>query len=201
MIKVAVTGSIASGKSLAEKVFQQEGAAALDTDQVVHELLTEDNTVIKKVYELFMPMGVDVRDKSGSIDRKKVGDIVFSDKQKLKKLEKIIHPEVKKITKKFFLSNQDKDLAVVSAPLLFEAGMENMFDYIVAITANEELRQERLMKTRNLTEDQALNRIKSQEFGWKKLEKADFIIENNGSVEEFRMKVKNVINKIKSRVL
>lgn len=197
MIKIAITGGIASGKSLVEKFLKQEGAAALDTDEVVHKLLENNQNIIKKVYELFAQTGIDVRNESGSIDRKKAGQIAFSDQQKLKELEKIIHPEVKKITRDFFANNKDKELAVVSAPLLYEANMDNMFDFVITVTADEKIRLGRLMNTRNLSEDQAQNRINSQDFGREKLEKADFVIKNNGSVDDLENTVKKILNKIR----
>lgn len=196
MIKIAITGSIASGKSLVESFLKQEGAVTLDTDKIVHELLKNDRNIINRVYELFSAEGLDVRGESGSIDRKKVGQIVFSDEKKRKNLEKIIHPEVKKIVEDFFRENQDKELAAVSVPLLFEAGMESMFDYVIAVTADENLRLERLVETRGLTREQALNRIKAQDFNEKKLKKADFVIENNNSPKNLRETVKNIIKNL-----
>jgi len=196
MIKIAITGSIASGKSLIEKFLKQEGAVTLDTDRVVHELLENDKSVIKKVYELFNSLNIDVRLESGLIDRKKIGEVVFSDKQKLKELESILHPKVKKIVKEFLYQNQDKELLVISIPLLYEANMENIFDFVIAVIANKELRLKRLMKTRNLTEEEALKRIKAQDFGQEKLKKADFIIKNNGSIEDMQIEVKKILKKI-----
>ncbi len=196
MIKIAITGSIASGKSLVEKFLKQEGAVTLDTDRVVHELLENDESVIKKVYELFNSFNIDIRQESGSIDRKRVGEFVFADKQKLKKLESILHPEVKRLVREFLNQNQDKELAVISVPLLYETNMENMFDFVIAVISNEELRLKRLMKTRNLTEEEALKRIKAQDFGQEKLKKADFIIKNNGSIEDMQIEVKKILKKI-----
>ena len=193
MIKITITGSIASGKSLVEEIFREKGANTLDTDKVTHELLEKNKEVISKVCELCKP--VEVLNKTGSIDRKKVGEVVFSNKEKLKQLEAIIHPEVKKVVEEFFKSNQD--MAVVSVPLLYEAGMESMFDYVILVTADENIRLQRLVKTRNLTEETALIRIKSQNFGQEKLKKANFVIENNASIERLRSEIENIIEKIK----
>ncbi len=198
MIKVAITGSIASGKSQAESSLQKQGIVTLDTDKIVHDLLENDEKIINRVYGLFARAGVDVRKESGSIDRQKVAGIVFSDKQKLKALEKIIHPKVRKITEEFFNNNRDKKLIAVSVPMLYESNMDILFDFVILITADENTRIERLAKSRNLTEEQAKNRINSQDFGPEKIAKADFTIENNGSVEELEMKVKKVLEKIKN---
>ncbi len=178
MIKIAITGPIASGKSLVEEILRNKGAITLDTDRVAHEIL-ENNT---RVMEIF-----------GTTDRKKLGEIVFSDKQKLKQLENIIHPGVKRAVQEFFEHNQDKKLVAVSVPLLYEAGMENMFDFIITVTANEDIRLQRLINTRHLTKDEAIKRVKARDL---KL-KGDFIIENNLNIENLQKKVHNILGQIK----
>lgn len=184
MIKIAITGTIASGKSLVEELFQQEEAVALDTDKVTHALLANNPQVIAQVKEIF-----------GTTDRKTLGGIVFSDKQKLKQLEAIIHPEVKRVVTEFFEQNKEQKLVVVSVPLLYEAGMETMFDFVVMVTADEKIRLERLIKTRNLTEEEALKRINARDLPLK----GDFIIENNETVANLELKVKNIFRQIREQ--
>lgn len=181
MIKLAITGQIAAGKSLVEEFFLQEGAIVLDTDKVTHDLLANNTSVITKVQELF-----------GTTDRRQLGEIVFSDKQKLKQLENIIHPEIKRVVEAFFEENKDQKLVVVSVPLLYEAKMETMFDFVVMVTADEDIRQQRLMTTRNLSREQALIRIKARI----PLIKGDFIIENNETIANLHQKVKNIFRQI-----
>lgn len=180
MIKIAITGQIAAGKSLVEKFLAQEGAVTLDTDRVAHEVL-ENNP---KVLELF-----------GTTDRKAIGKIVFSDKQKLKLLENIIHPEVKRITAEFFEKNADKKVAAVSVPLLYESGMETMFDYVIMVTADENIRLQRLLTTRNLSREEAVKRMKARDLPVQ----GDFIIENNETIDILREKVQNVLRQIRER--
>jgi dephospho-CoA kinase len=199
MKKIAITGGIATGKSLVEKLFSEIGAATLDTDEVVHNLLDSNKDVISRIQELFSDYGIEITDETGRIDRKKVGKIVFSDKQKLIELENIIHPEVKRVVETFFVDNEDKEVVVVSVPLLFETGMEKMFDYVIAVTANDEIRQERLVRDRNMTREDALKRMSAQTFGQDKLEKADFIIENNNSAGDIRTKVEEIFRNIRAR--
>ncbi|OGI01691.1 MAG: dephospho-CoA kinase [Candidatus Melainabacteria bacterium GWF2_37_15] len=180
MIKIAITGPIASGKSLVEEFLRQEGAVTLDTDRVAHKIL-ENNP---KVLALF-----------ATTDRKQLGEIVFSDTQKLKKLESIIHPEVKRIVQEFFEENKDKKLVAVSVPLLYEANMETMFDYVIMVTANEDIRLQRLMETRNLSKEEALKRIRARDVQ----PQGDFIIENNDTIDNLQKKVKNILMQIREK--
>lgn len=182
MIKIAITGTIASGKSRVEEFLRQEGAVTLDTDRVAHKIL-ENNP---KVIELF-----------GTTDRKKLGEIVFSDKKKLKQLENIIHPEVKKNVEKFFQENKDKELIAVSVPLLYEAGMENMFDFIITVTADENIRLQRLINTRKLSESEAMKRIKARDLPIQ----GDFIIKNNDTIDNLQKKVKNILKQIREKTV
>lgn len=173
--------------------------ATLDTDKVVHGVLENNKEVIASVQKLFEGYEGGIVSDDGGLYRKKIGKIVFSDIEKLKALENIIHPEVKRIVEAFFVENSDKELVAVSVPLLFESGMEKMFDYVVAVTASDELRLQRLIKDRGMTKEDALKRMSAQNFGKEKLEKADFVIENNGTAEELRSAVDKVFEKIKAR--
>jgi len=104
MIKLAITGNIASGKSLIESMLDKKGILTIDTDKIVHGLLDKDEELINKIKKLFSE---DITDDYGKIDRKKLGKKVFYDKNKLRNLEKIIHPQVKKILEKFFYNNKN----------------------------------------------------------------------------------------------
>ena len=193
MIKLAITGNIASGKSLIESLLQEEGIITLDTDEVVHKLLEEDENIIEKVNNLFEE---DVKDSKGCIDRKKVGNIVFKDKNKLKQLEKIIHPEVKKLTEKFFQNNSDEKILAVSVPQLYEAGWEVFFDYVILVTAYDKLRIERLKKRNNLSDVEAQKRIAVQTPQEEKAKKADFVIDNSKDISETKKQLTSVLEKL-----
>ncbi len=196
MIKIAVTGNIASGKSLIEGFLSEKGVVTLDADKIVHELLENNESIINKVAQIFSNDQVDVRERSGSINRKKVGEIVFSDKQKLRQLEEIIHPEVVKHIKQFFNENKNKKVVAVSIPLLYEIGLENLFDYVVLVVADENIRLKRLVEHRNLTEENAINRIKAQNLDRDKIKKADFVVENNGTKQDLELKAEEILDKI-----
>lgn len=171
MIKIAIVGNIASGKSTVEKFIESKGFKVFDTDKIAHSIL-ENNETIKK--------------KFGTTDRKELATIVFSDSAKLKLLESIIHPEVKKELLKIFSSNES--VVFVSVPQLFEAGFENLFDKIIYITADESIRKERLMKRNSISQEEAQRRISAQTEGSKR-EKCDYVIENNGSPDDLKLAI------------
>ena len=178
MLKIAIVGNIASGKSTVEKIIEAKGFKVYDTDKIAHEILASSK---------------DIEQEFGTLDRKEIAKIVFSDANKLKKLESIIHPLVKKELLKIF--ELDEKFVFVSVPQLFESGMNTLFDKIIFIDASEKIRLERLMKRNSLTEDDAKKRISSQKVADKR-EKSDFVIENNGNLEELHAQVDKVLGLI-----
>lgn len=196
MIKLGITGNIASGKSLVESFLQEEDIVVIDSDKIVHDLLENDQRIINEVYGLFKAEGVDVRNERGAISREKVGNIVFRDEIKRKKLENIIHPIVQKRIERFFNENQDKKLVAVTVPLLFEANMQDMFDYVAIVTVDKNTQIERLMQNRNLSKEEALRRINIQMPQEEKVQKSDFIIDNSGRIENTKSQVKELLDRL-----
>lgn len=178
MLKVAIVGNIASGKSTVEKIIQSKGFKVFDTDKIAHEILASNKDIIKEF---------------GTNNRQEIAKIVFSNLNKLKKLESIIHPLVKKELEKIF--TRDEKIIFVSVPQLFEAGFESLFDKIIYITADENIRRERLMKRNLLTLKEAQKRINAQQENDKK-ERSDYFIKNNDSLEDLKKKVLNILKEI-----
>ena len=128
MLKIAITGNIASGKSQVEK-FISEKYTVYDADKIAHQIL-------------------------GNVDRKKLGEKVFSDPAARKKLEEFIHPKVKDEILKIF--EQNMDVVFISIPLLFETGFDALFDKIIFVQCDDDIRLQRLMRRNDFTEEQAL---------------------------------------------
>ena len=196
MIKLGITGSIATGKTLVESFLQEEGIATLDADSIVHQLFECNKRVIKQVFEFFESYGLDIKDEQGNISRKKIGKIVFSDKEKLRELEKIVHPRVREKILEFFGQNQDKLVVAVIVPVLFEAGMQGMFDFVIVVITDENIQIQRLMERNNFTEEEALLRIKSQMPQEEKIKQADFVINNSYDAENARLQLQEILRKI-----
>jgi dephospho-CoA kinase len=176
MLKVAITGNIASGKSVVEKILESKGYKIYDTDKIAHEIL-ENSSEVKQVF--------------GTTDRKKIAEVVFSDSEKLKLLESIIHPRVKDELNKIF--SNDLEVVFISVPQLFETGFDNLFDKVIYVTADRQIRLERLMKRNSLNEEEALKRINAQnEAG--KVEKSDFVIVNNSDLEKLDSEVEKILS-------
>ena len=182
MIKVAITGNIAAGKSELEKQLQNLGYLVFDTDKIAHDCLINDKNIIVDLF------GSEILT-NGEISREKLGNIVFNDKEKLQKLNNIIHPEVIKEINTLFEQYKNENYLFVSIPLLFEAKMENMFDKIIFVYADDAIRLERLMKRNNLNKTDALKRINSQQSQIEKMKKSDYIIRNEGSLEDLKLQI------------
>ena len=187
MIKVAITGNIASGKSAVEKLLSAKGFTVYDTDKIAHELLENSN----EVRESFKDFDIYTDNK---IDRKKLGKIVFSDKTKLEILEQIIHPQVRNKLLEIF--EKDDFIVFVSVPQLFEAKLENLFDKIVFVTAPENIRLERLMNRNNLSKEDALARISAQEKDENKIPKCNYVIQNNADLTNLERQVNGLLASI-----
>ena len=176
MIKIAITGNIASGKSTVERIFEELGFDVYDTDKIAHKIL-ENSEEVKGAF--------------GTVDRKEIAKIVFSNPEKLKLLESIIHPKVKEELLKIF--NHNEKVVFISVPQLFESGFDILFDKIIFVTADENLRKERLIKRNSLTPEEAQKRIDAQKEDGK-IAKSDFVIENNLDLEKLKSQVEDILS-------
>ena len=182
--KIAICGNIASGKSTVQNILKEKGYKVLDTDEVAHTLLTVKN---KPLYEAFK--GGDFFNEQGEFSRYKVGQYVFEHKEAGNLLTSIMHPQIAEKIKEFFKQNKDEKLLFVGIPLLFEAKMENLFDKIIFVYTDDEIRLERLLKRNNYTVEHAKQRMSSQLPQDEKVKKSDYVLNNNGNFEELEKAV------------
>lgn len=178
MIKFALCGNIASGKSTVQKLLEEHGYKVLDTDKVAHELLTVNNS------ELFLEFKKFDVFENGEFSREKLGKLVFTNKEIKQKLENILHPQIREKIKEFFEQNQNEKYLFVGIPLLFEANMTDLFDKILFIYTDDDIRLKRLLLRNNYSLDYAKARLNSQMRQEEKAQKSDYVINNNGSIEE-----------------
>ena len=176
MLKVAITGNIASGKSEVEKALSASGFKVLDTDIAAHEILENDEETKNEIISVF---GKDILEDNNRISRVKLGKIVFGDKDKLTRLERIIHPKVFRKIGEFFSNNKNEEICFVSVPQLFETKTQMAFDKVILVTASEEVRIKRLIERNKMTEEEAKLRLSAQMKDSKKIKQSDFVIYND----------------------
>ena len=183
-LNVAITGGIGAGKSEALRAFARHGAATASADEIVHRLYADP-----EVRQALVERWGDQVLSDGDVDRKKVGEIVFGDRDELSWLEALLHPRVV-AEQAHWRAEQIAPLAVVEVPLLYETGGESRFDAVVVITAPEETRRERT-EVADVTERQG--RLLADE---EKAELADFVYVNEGSLDDLDDFVRSVVQRL-----
>ena len=194
MLKVAITGNIASGKSEVEKMLLDFGFKVADTDKINHFILMSDFSAILEIKNAFKDD--DILDDGGAISREKLGRVVFSSLEKKLKLEEILHKRIFQKVEDFFKENEARDIVFVSIPLLFETNQQAMFDKIIFVSVDNDIRIERLIKRNGYTREYALERIQSQGAESEKIKKSDFVIYNNSDFICLKNQVKDVLNQL-----
>lgn len=192
MIKVALVGNIASGKSTVEEILQQFDYLVLDTDKVCHKLLENNSEIIEAFssYDILL-------DGNQNISREKLGKIVFSNPTLKTRLESILHPQIRKEIINFFDENKSQKIVFVAIPLLFEANMQDLFDKILFVYTNDEIRLERLIARNHYTKEYAQIRLNSQLSQDEKIKKSDYVIYNNSTKDELKDEVIKVLEQIR----
>ena len=171
MLKIAITGNIAAGKSEVEKIIS-EHYPVYDADKIAHKFL-------------------------GNVDRRALGEKVFNDPIARKELESFIHPKVKDEILNIF-TKITTPVVFVSIPLLFETGFDKLFDKVLFVQCNDDIRLEHLMKRNNFTKEQALARMNSQMPQEDKIVKSDYVIYNNSNLDELKKQVTKFIDELAS---
>lgn len=197
-IKIAVTGGIGSGKTLFCDFLKQNGIPVINVDNVSKTLLESDEEIIHKITSAF---GKDSF-VNGKPDKKFLADKVFSKPENVKKINSIIHPKVIKkvniLADKFL---KDNNIVAAEAALIFEAGMEDYFDFIILVTAPEEIRLKRKMQFQNYSIEQFQRRNANQIPDYEKSQAADFVFENSGSKDDLKVKANLLASILKGLII
>ena len=197
MITIGLTGSIGMGKSATANLFKDFGVPVFDADKCVHEMLINNISIMKAIYNYFPEVMIRHKGKN-FIDRKILGNIVFKDKNKKKVLERIIHPEVNLQRKKWlYLAQRHKQkLICYDVPLLFETKGEKAVDEVIVVSAPYFIQRQRALKRKNMDLKKLNNILKTQMPDKDKRKRADFVV-NTGNGHRFsRNQVKNIIKKL-----
>lgn len=194
---VGLTGGIAAGKSTVSKMFKDLGAYLIDFDELAREVVKPGKRAWQKIVEYF---GNDILNEDLTLNRQKLGELVFHDPKKLRKLNEIVHPEVfredQKITDEI-LSKNPRALIIKDIPLLTEAGAQKLVEKIIVVYASSQTQLERMIE-RGFNEEEARARIDAQAPLEEKLKYADFIIYNDGPLEDTRKQVAEIYLKLRN---
>jgi len=198
ILKIGVTGGIGSGKTAVCSAFARFGIPIILADDIAKELSNSDPAVRKQLIAL---LGKSAYRNDGSLDRSFVASHLFSDKIKQRKVEAIIHPRVEKEIERRIkaLANNGERIAVVEAALIYEAGLDKKLNSVIVVDADESERINRVRKRDVVSEEAVRSRMAAQLDVKKKLEKADYVIHNNGSIDELESKVQflyNIFNRL-----
>lgn len=188
-----LTGSIATGKSTVAAMLRELGAVVLDADQIAREVVAVGEPGWKQVAEAFP----DVIGEDGTIDRRKLGRLVFADAQQRRKLEAIIHPLVfERIKTQGQLLEQDNQIVFADIPLLYETNSHTWLDWVVVVYVPQEVQLRRLVQRDKLSEAEAWSRIQAQMSIEEKRKLADYVIDNSGSLAETKVQVDRLWHQI-----
>lgn len=192
---IGLTGGIATGKSEASKIFKKLGCYVIDADKISKQLTSKGSDVLKKIVESF---GTDILTKKGSLNRKKLGCLIFNNKGAKLQLERILHVYIiKKINEIVAKKYKDFDI-IIDAPLLFEVGLDRICDKVVVIYATHSLQLKRFMKRDKLTKMEAEQRISVQMPIEEKMMLATIVIDNSFTFKDLNKNIKQVYSKFKT---
>ncbi len=189
---IGLTGGIASGKSTVAQELRAHGIPVIDADEIAKQVVAPGSSGLKSVVEEF---GIEVLNESGALDRRKLGQIVFTHPECLKRLEAILHPLVRGEAhrRREQLKFQGEALAIYDIPLLFETRAEKDFDKIIVVSCTKEQQAERLRRRNSLSDGEIEERISSQLPLKTKEEGADFVIYNDRDKQHLKKEIDRLL--------
>ena len=191
MLLVGLTGNIGSGKSTVAQMLSERGATIIDADVLARRAVELGTTAYAKIVARW---GSSILAPDGHLDRAALRRVVFADHAQLEELNQIVHPEVERLRARLIeqAKRRGDRVVVCDIPLLFERHMTDRFDRIVLVDANRVIRLERLVKERGLRETEAMDMIAAQMPAELKRARADFIVENDGTLAQLERRVQDV---------
>lgn len=187
-----ITGQTGSGKSFVSDIFRSFGVDVIDADKISHEVCAAGSECLEEIEKSF---GSEIILDSGELDRRRLGSVVFSNPQKLRLLTGITHRYIKDAVIKR-IKNSKSGICAIDGAVLIGSNMEELCEYMVAVIADEGLRKKRIMVRDGLSEEEALSRIRAQQDESFYRVHSDYVIENNGSIEELEKKARCIYDRI-----
>src|SRR5687767_11014309 len=196
MLRVGFTGSIGVGKTFVAGVFAELGCRVMDADDVAREVVAPGSEALARVVAEF---GVTVLQADGTLDRKKLGALVFAEPGKRKRLNSLLHPYIiheQDLRLREWESNDPKGIGIVDAALMIESGGSKRFDKLIVVYCRPEIQLARLMARNNFTREEAEQRISSQMSQQEKLAFADYSIDTSDGFEVARKQTEDVYRQL-----
>jgi len=198
MMKVAVTGNVASGKSTLSQIWARGGIPLVQADELAREVVEPGTEGLAAVVEDF---GREILSEDGRLNRRALGELVFGDPESRTRLEGILHPLILARRNRWMAEREGEGvgLAVAEIPLLFETGLEGSFDVVVFVDAPHEERLRRLREDRGLEEDEAKRMMDAQISPEEKRARADYVVHNAGSLEDLEIRALALLDLLLAR--
>ncbi|EPF15151.1 dephospho-CoA kinase [Bacillus cereus BAG1O-3] len=193
-VVIGLTGGIASGKSTVSEMFRELSIPVIDADVIAREVVEQGKPAYNKIVEVF---GAEVLQQDGELDRPRLGSIVFYNEEKRLQLNKIVHPAVREEMnrQKEMYIKEGVQAVVLDIPLLFESKLTSLVDRILVVAVKPHTQLERLMKRNNFSEEEATARIQSQMPLEEKVENADEVINNDGTIMGTKTQLQVILKK------
>jgi len=196
MLVIGITGGIGSGKSSISKILEEEGYPVFDSDNTAKFICNTDSEIVNNICKVF---GNDMYE-NNILNRKKLAQIVFNDKEQLEKLNNIVHPKTRKHMYDFILNNMNKELCFVESAIMFDSGLNELMDKVICVYAPEDIRINRVIERNNKTKEEVLNRINNQLNEKERLSKSDYVIHNDRPLNEVKENLLRLVENILTEV-
>ncbi|MDA2924920.1 dephospho-CoA kinase [Acidobacteria bacterium AH-259-L09] len=198
MLKVGLTGGIACGKSHVLREFQNLGVYTIDADEIAHQVILPGKAAYKKIVHTF---GHDILAADQTIDRKKLGKLVFFDEEARQELNRIVHPfvleEEERLISNFETAKDPKSpIVMVDAALMVETGSYRKYDFLIVVYCDSVIQLRRLMSREGLSQEEAMRRIRTQMPLSEKVKHADYIVDNSGRLSDTKEQIKQIFTEL-----
>jgi len=195
---IGLTGSLGSGKSTVAGFFEKLGCTVIDADVLAREVIQPGTEGYRQVVKHF---GTEILNADGTIDRHRLAGIVFVKPEELKALNEIVHPRVLALQKERISRCGKDDIVILNIPLLFESKLEDTMDAVIVVTVTEDERFRRLLPLKRWSREEIQRRLNVQMPQETKIKKADFVIDNNTSLENTEKQVKDILAVVRNKNL
>lgn len=190
---IGLTGSYGSGKTTVTDMFRTMGARIIDADQIARQVVEPS---LPAYHDIVNEFGRGILRDDGSLDRKQLREIVFNDPEKRKRLNAITHPRIREVEISLLEQWKSEPLVIFSVPLMFENGLESRVDAVIVVSLSDDIRYQRVRRRDSIDREMMERILASQMSQDEKCKRADFIIDNSGTITETLKQVQDIVRKI-----